>query len=319
MATEPATEQAGLQGPAAWEQEAEREHVHGARPVAARAAPPAAQQGGARLRRPVRAARAGLPGRAAVGRARGPHDPDGEPPVGHDRGRRRRRRTSSASTACRSGPTWQGEFFLGADPNGRDIMVRLLYGGPQLADDRRGRGADDHDPLDHPGRDRRLLPRLVATCVIRSLLDIIWSFPVVILGVALGVALALGGLKLGPITIAGDSLADPDLHHRAGLRPVHGATRARPGAVAAREGVRGGGSRAGRRAAADHVHRGRAQPRLDDARLLHAADRQRGAAGGGAVVPRRRRAAAQPVVGHDDRRRRGAHRHGAAPGDRARR
>ena len=27
------------------------------------------------------------------------------------------------------GPTWQGEFFLGADTNGRDVMVRLLYGG----------------------------------------------------------------------------------------------------------------------------------------------------------------------------------------------
>src|SRR3712207_1652196 len=26
------------------------------------------------------------------------------------------------------GPTWQGEFFLGADSNGRDVMVRLLYG-----------------------------------------------------------------------------------------------------------------------------------------------------------------------------------------------
>ena len=27
------------------------------------------------------------------------------------------------------GPTWQGRFFLGADGNGRDIAVRLLYGG----------------------------------------------------------------------------------------------------------------------------------------------------------------------------------------------
>src|SRR5918992_3264078 len=27
------------------------------------------------------------------------------------------------------GPTWHGRFFLGADPNGRDIAVRLLYGG----------------------------------------------------------------------------------------------------------------------------------------------------------------------------------------------
>ena len=27
------------------------------------------------------------------------------------------------------GPTWQGHFFLGADSKGRDVMVRLLYGG----------------------------------------------------------------------------------------------------------------------------------------------------------------------------------------------
>ena len=27
------------------------------------------------------------------------------------------------------GPTWQGHFFLGADSEGRDVMVRLLYGG----------------------------------------------------------------------------------------------------------------------------------------------------------------------------------------------
>src|SRR3712207_5244683 len=26
------------------------------------------------------------------------------------------------------GPTWQSRFFLGADNNGRDVMVRLLYG-----------------------------------------------------------------------------------------------------------------------------------------------------------------------------------------------
>ena len=27
------------------------------------------------------------------------------------------------------GPTWQQQFLLGADENGRDLMVRLLYGG----------------------------------------------------------------------------------------------------------------------------------------------------------------------------------------------
>src|SRR5262245_37261080 len=28
-----------------------------------------------------------------------------------------------------TGPTWHGRFFLGADQNGRDVAVRLLYGG----------------------------------------------------------------------------------------------------------------------------------------------------------------------------------------------
>lgn len=108
------------------------------------------------------------------------------------------------------GPTWSDHFFLGADSNGRDIMVRLLYGGRNslligiaaavgtialglvlglLAGYYRGR----------------------TDSVIRWALDVIWAFPVVLLGVALGVALALGGLSIGPITIQGDSLAIPTL------------------------------------------------------------------------------------------------------------
>jgi peptide/nickel transport system permease protein len=106
------------------------------------------------------------------------------------------------------GPTWRGEFFLGADPNGRDIMVRLLYGGRNSL---------------VIGIAAALITTLLSIVLgvisgyfrgwpdvtIRSLLDIIWSFPVIILGVALGVALALGGLKVGPITVSGDSLAIP--------------------------------------------------------------------------------------------------------------
>lgn len=108
------------------------------------------------------------------------------------------------------GPTWGGRFFLGADANGRDVMVRLLYGGRNslligllaalgtiaaglvlglLAGYHRGR-------LD---------------AAIRSGLDVIWAVPVILLGVALGTALALGGLDLGPVTIGGDSLAIPIL------------------------------------------------------------------------------------------------------------
>ena len=106
------------------------------------------------------------------------------------------------------GPTWQGEFFLGADTNGRDVMVRLLYGGRNSL---------------VIGLAAAIMTTLLSISLgilagffggrtdagIRAVLDVIWSFPVVILGVALGVALALGGLKLGPITIAGNSLLVP--------------------------------------------------------------------------------------------------------------
>jgi peptide/nickel transport system permease protein len=108
------------------------------------------------------------------------------------------------------GPTYGKEYFLGADSSGRDVAVRLLYGGRNS-----------------------LLIGVVAALgtifigvilgllagylrgwtdgVISRILDVIWSFPVILLGIALGTALALGGLKLGPVTIAGDSLAIPIL------------------------------------------------------------------------------------------------------------
>jgi peptide/nickel transport system permease protein len=108
------------------------------------------------------------------------------------------------------GPTWNGHFFLGADGNGRDIMVRLLYGGRNSL--LIGVAAAVGTIL------LGLVAGLVAgyyrgrtDSVIRWAMDVIWAFPVVLLGVALGVALALGGLSIGPLTIAGDSLAIPIL------------------------------------------------------------------------------------------------------------
>jgi peptide/nickel transport system permease protein len=108
------------------------------------------------------------------------------------------------------GPTWEGRFFLGADRNGRDTMVRLLYGGRNSL---------------MIGLSAALLTVLLSVLVgllagylrgwvdgvISRILDIIWAYPVILLGVALGVALAVGGLKIGPITIRGDSLAIPIL------------------------------------------------------------------------------------------------------------
>src|SRR5688572_22118076 len=106
------------------------------------------------------------------------------------------------------GPTWQKEFFLGADANGRDIMVRLLYGGRNSLVI--GISAAAITTL------LSIILGLLAgyfrgwvDWLIRSILDVIWSFPVIILGVALGVALALGGLQIGPISISGDSKLIP--------------------------------------------------------------------------------------------------------------
>ena len=108
------------------------------------------------------------------------------------------------------GPTWQKKFFLGADNNGRDVAVRLLYGARNSL---------------FIGITAALITTFLAVMlgtlagyfrgwtdsVISRSLDIAWAFPPILLGVALGVSFALGGLKLGPIEVSGDSLWIPTL------------------------------------------------------------------------------------------------------------
>jgi peptide/nickel transport system permease protein len=109
------------------------------------------------------------------------------------------------------GPTYTGRFFLGADgSNGRDVAVRLLYGGRTSLE---------------IGITAALLTMFLSVLVgtlagffggwvdflISRTLDVIWPFPVLLLGVALGTALALGGLDLGPIHIDADSHLIPIL------------------------------------------------------------------------------------------------------------
>jgi peptide/nickel transport system permease protein len=98
------------------------------------------------------------------------------------------------------GPTWQRQYFLGADENGRDLMVRLLYGGRTSL---------------LIGACALALTLLLATplalaagyfggrtdSVVSRLLDVIWSFPALLLGVMLSTALSLSGAQIGPITI----------------------------------------------------------------------------------------------------------------------
>jgi peptide/nickel transport system permease protein len=110
------------------------------------------------------------------------------------------------------GPQWfaaGGRFFLGADGRlGRDEMVRLMYGGRTSL---------------LIGFSAALITTLLAVVLallagyyggwadtlISRTLDVIWAFPVMLLAIALGVALALGGLKIGPIEISGGSLLIP--------------------------------------------------------------------------------------------------------------
>lgn len=207
MATEPATTDQAFQGPAAFEEEAKREGVHGVGPW---------KLGLRRLRRNkvalffgflfvlLVAACLAAPLWSEHVAHTGPDDNhltdtivvDGE------------RTDVVALDGTPIGPTWQGEFFLGADKNGRDVMVRLLYGGRNSL---------------VVGVTAALMTTVLSIILgllagflrgkvdvgIRGLLDVMWSFPAIILGVALGVALALGGLQLGPITISGDSLLIP--------------------------------------------------------------------------------------------------------------
>ncbi len=112
------------------------------------------------------------------------------------------------------GPVWfgaGGKFFLGADGHlGRDEMVRLMYGGRTSL---------------YIGLMSALITTLLAVvlgliagyykgwpdAVISRCMDVIWAFPVVLLGIALGTALAVGGLEIGPISISGSSVWIPIL------------------------------------------------------------------------------------------------------------
>jgi peptide/nickel transport system permease protein len=112
------------------------------------------------------------------------------------------------------GPLWlgaDGRFFLGADGRlGRDEMVRLMYGGRISL---------------FIGFLATLIATLLATTLgllagyyrgwadaaISRTMDVIWAFPVTLLAIALGLALATGGLKIGPLHLSGSSIWIPIL------------------------------------------------------------------------------------------------------------
>jgi peptide/nickel transport system permease protein len=106
------------------------------------------------------------------------------------------------------GPTWHSRYFLGADANGRDVAVRLLYGGRNSLE---------------IGIIATIITmffamilgiaagffRGVTDGVITRILDVLWAFPAVLLGVALGVTLAVSSINFGLFTLRGGSLFVP--------------------------------------------------------------------------------------------------------------
>ena len=112
------------------------------------------------------------------------------------------------------GPQWfgaGGKFFLGADSRlGRDEMVRLMYGGRTSL---------------LVGISAALIATFLAIVLgllsgyfrgwvdslIARTLDTIWSLPVFLIGLAVGIALAVGGLKIGPFELSSGSLWNPIL------------------------------------------------------------------------------------------------------------
>jgi peptide/nickel transport system permease protein len=102
------------------------------------------------------------------------------------------------------GPTFQSHYFFGADTNGRDLAVRLLYGGRTSL----LIGGIATLIIIVFGTLLGLVSGYVrgpVDAVLRWFMELIWSFPPVILGVVVGTALAFGGI--GPIK--GNSILIP--------------------------------------------------------------------------------------------------------------
>jgi peptide/nickel transport system permease protein len=106
------------------------------------------------------------------------------------------------------GPTWKARFLLGADVNGRDVAVRLLYGGRNSLEIAAIATLITMLLAIVLGTLAGYL-RGVADGVLSRLFDLVWAYPAVLLGVALGVALAVGGLNLGLFTLHSGSLLLP--------------------------------------------------------------------------------------------------------------
>jgi peptide/nickel transport system permease protein len=110
------------------------------------------------------------------------------------------------------GPTWQRNFFLGADNQGRDVLARVLYGGRSSL---------------LIGIGSAVMACMIATIigviagffggmvdgVLSRIMDVIWAFPVYLLAISISTVLltAPNGLALGPVHVQANSLWLPTM------------------------------------------------------------------------------------------------------------
>jgi peptide/nickel transport system permease protein len=111
------------------------------------------------------------------------------------------------------GPLWfsaGGKFVLGADAIGRDVAVRLLYGGRTSL----FVGVISSAICTFFAIVLALLAGFFGgwiDFVITRFFDLFYAFPVVLLGIALGAALAINGLHWGPVQMDGTNIWIPTL------------------------------------------------------------------------------------------------------------
>lgn len=107
-----------------------------------------------------------------------------------------------------TGPTWRAAYFLGSDEQGRDLAVRLLYGGRVsllIAASATALSLLLAFPIGvlagFSGR--------ATDAALGWLLDLVWAFPVYLLAISLSSVLISQTLRIGPVVLDASSLLLP--------------------------------------------------------------------------------------------------------------
>lgn len=104
------------------------------------------------------------------------------------------------------GPTWEpGNYFLGADNQGRDVMARLLYGGLNSIFIAAAATTFTLTFATAFGLAAGFFGGVV-DMVLSRILDVLWAFPVYLLAISLSIVLITQGITIGPFEIDSGSL-----------------------------------------------------------------------------------------------------------------